>query len=237
MFSMSDAISPRRSARNLKEPIDGKSSQDTPGKKPDKSSDKAKVKLAKSPGPNKPCSRLNRTPSLPKPVIPPKPKALAKNKNQSSPKIKPKVELSVAKAEIPVDSDVKIETEANSVAKINIDNSVDYPDASIEEIKIPDKVRKEAGPHWRLREAILCSYYFGRATLNASDFARSNAEVKTAEIIADPAHSENSKKYHVKTFLANYRQWLQSANTCTHFIRGKRKNQTGSDDAVIQKLR
>ena len=74
-------------------------------------------------------------------------------------------------------------------------------DASLPLLAIPDTTRAEAGPNWRLKEALLNSYHFGKATLKATDFSRSQSEIKTAEIIADQTHSLASKKYYVKLHL------------------------------------
>ena len=74
-------------------------------------------------------------------------------------------------------------------------------DVSLPVLSIPDEVRSEAGPNWRMKEALLNSYHFGKTTIKATDFARSQSEIKTAEILADKSHSLESKKYFVKIHL------------------------------------
>lgn len=71
-------------------------------------------------------------------------------------------------------------------------------EVSLPVLSIPNDVRSEAGPNWRMKEALLNSYHFGKTTIKATDFARSQSEIKTAEILADKTHSLASKKYFVK---------------------------------------
>ena len=68
-------------------------------------------------------------------------------------------------------------------------------------LAIPEATRTEAGPNWRMKEALLNSYHFGKPTISASEFARSQSEIKTAEVLADTTHSLESKKYYVKVHL------------------------------------
>lgn len=70
-------------------------------------------------------------------------------------------------------------------------------------IEIPSDIRSEAGSNWRLKEAILNSFHFGTATIKASEFARSDSDLKTAEIVASKDHTLDSKKYRVKIHLGN----------------------------------
>ena len=187
-----------------------------------------------SSGSSKVCSRFqthNSKPkiSLPKPKITPKSTlkstASGKSKVPSSPKLNIKKELEIANFDMSIDS-------SDSVAKIENDNHLDanegckYPEATVPEVSIPSHIRAEAGPNWRLKEGILGSYYYGNVTLGAVDFAKCEAEVSTADILADSNHTWESKCFHAKLFLANYRQWLRSATQCTVVIRGKRKRQT-----------
>ena len=84
-------------------------------------------------------------------------------------------------------------------------NSDELDDVSLPVLSIPDEIRSEAGPNWRMKEALLNSYHFGKATIKATDFARSQSEIKTAEILADKTHSLESKKYFVKIHLGTLR--------------------------------
>ena len=83
-------------------------------------------------------------------------------------------------------------------------NSDELEDDSLAPISIPDGVRKEAGSSWRLKEALLNSFHFGKATLRATEFARSKSEIKTAEVLADISHSLESKKFYVKLHLGMF---------------------------------
>ena len=68
-------------------------------------------------------------------------------------------------------------------------------------IEIPQEVRLEAGQNWRLKEAILNSFIFGKPSIKSQEFARSDSDVKTAEIVASNDHSLDSKKFRVKLHL------------------------------------
>ena len=68
-------------------------------------------------------------------------------------------------------------------------------------IQIPDNIRAEAGTNWRLKEAILNSFHFGIPTIKSHEFARSDSDLKTAEILSSNEHTLDSKKYRVKMHL------------------------------------
>ena len=68
-------------------------------------------------------------------------------------------------------------------------------------LQIPDSVRQAVGPNWRLKEAILNSYHFGRPSIRPIDFARSKIDTKTADIISNSQFSNDAKKHAVKLFL------------------------------------
>ena len=68
-------------------------------------------------------------------------------------------------------------------------------------IQIPNEIRTEAGQQWRLKEAIMNSFHFGKASIRASEFARSDSDLKTAEVVASDAHTLDSKKFRVKLHL------------------------------------
>ena len=68
-------------------------------------------------------------------------------------------------------------------------------------IEIPQEVRLEAGQNWRLKEAILNSFIFGKPSIKSQEFARSDSDIKTAEIVASAAHTMESKKFRVKLHL------------------------------------
>ena len=72
---------------------------------------------------------------------------------------------------------------------------------SVPLIQIPDDIRLEAGHQWRLKEAIMNSFHFGKASIRASEFARSDSDLKTAEVVASDAHTLDSKKFRVKLHL------------------------------------
>ena len=76
-------------------------------------------------------------------------------------------------------------------------------DEKVPIIKIPDDIRAEAGSNWRLKEAILNSFHFGKASIKAHEFAKSDSDLKTAEIVASNEHSLDSKRYRVKIHLGN----------------------------------
>ena len=186
-----------------------------------------------------------------KPAVPPKPKLGLKTPSKNNPGgKKAQTKLNPKSSELPNASDtmeksvsevsfkepnsdtlvVKEEPESMLDAILNSeDSSDDMKEPNLPEISIPDAIRKEAGQHWRLKEAILASYHYGRATIFAADFARSNSESKTAAVIADSKHSWDSKKHHVKLHLANYQKWVRSATMCTSRLRGKRKMVVLSD--------
>lgn len=86
--------------------------------------------------------------------------------------------------------------------------SDEIEDTSIPVISFPDLTRNEAGPNWRIKEALLNSYYFGKPTISATEFARSQSELKTAEVLEDSAHSLDSKKYYVKVHLGMYLHYI-----------------------------
>ena len=178
-----------------------------------------------------------------KPLVPPKPKmgtktpskstggkkGSSKNTPKSTEKI-PKASLEVSGQSLEIEvyqnpssskSEPKPEPESSLDAILHSEDDSD--DRTLVEISIPETIRNEAGPHWRLKEAILASYHYGRATISAADFARSNSDSKTAEIITNEAHTWDSKKHHVKLHLANYQRWVRSATMCTTRLRGKRK--------------
>ena len=189
----------------------------------------------KGPSTSKP---KNNTKGDKKPPVPPKPKlgnktpsSKGKSKKSVTPKsIDKKLAIAVKPMEISEKSDELDSIEIKSEPASGMLESLLQSDEDSGEIKsnsmdisIPDSIRKEAGKHWRLKEAILTSYHFGRATILAADFARSESESKTAAIITDPMHSWDSKKHHVKMHLANYQKWVRSATVCTKRISGKRK--------------
>lgn len=76
-------------------------------------------------------------------------------------------------------------------------------DEKVPIINIPDDIRAEAGSNWRLKEAILNSFHFGKASIKAHEFAKSNSDLKTAEIVASSDHTLESKRYRVKIHLGN----------------------------------
>ena len=101
-------------------------------------------------------------------------------------------------------------------------NSDELSDAPLPLLAIPEATRTEAGPNWRMKEALLNSYHFGKPTISASEFARSQSETKTAEVLADTAHSLESKKYYVKIHLGRFsfimRRCLGIYSFCTIMV-------------------
>ena len=121
-------------------------------------------------------------------------------------------------------------------------------------IEIPQEVRLEAGQNWRLKEAILNSFIFGKPSIKSQEFARSDSDIKTAEVVASNEHSLDSKKFRVKLHLgrpfnfaslktlktviqlhclANYRRWVKSVTHYTATISGKRKFETILGDTHV----
>ena len=45
------------------------------------------------------------------------------------------------------------------------------------------------------------SFHFGKASIRASEFAKSDSDLKTAEVVASDAHTLESKKFRVKLHL------------------------------------
>ena len=135
----------------------------------------------------------------------------------------------------------------DKLSEINSDELED----TVPLIEIPNDIRTEAGSNWRLKEAILNSFHFGTATIKANEFARSDSDLKTAEIVASKDHTLDSKKYRVKIHLgninseflfsksvnnfclANYRRWLRSVTHYTATISGKRKFETLMGNPLI----
>lgn len=93
-------------------------------------------------------------------------------------------------------------------------NLIETPTESIHQplpsLNIPDSVRQAVGPNWRLKEAILNSYHFGRPSIWPMDFARSKLDIKTADIIANNNFAKDAKKHAVKLFLGEFNLQLFS---------------------------
>lgn len=166
------------------------------------------------------------TRTTPKPKTSPKlklPPALKKDKElvevtQSTPP-KPtssKMKLSVSNSKISIAD----ETQPSTLDLLNISSSSDSQsndtldklseigsdelEDTVPTISIPDDIRTEAGTNWRLKEAILNSFHYGKETIKAHEFARSDSDLKTADIVCSDEHSLDSKKYRVKIHLGNY---------------------------------
>ena len=98
-----------------------------------------------------------------------------------------------------------VKTSSDDLAELNSD---ELEDDSVAPLTIPDNIRTEVGANWRLKEALLNSYYFGKATMRSIDFSRSQSEIKTAQVLADPSHSLESKKFYVKIHLGTVNHTL-----------------------------
>ena len=176
----------------------------------------AKGKTSKIPPKNKKTSSRTDSPYLPR-KIKSEPLSPIKTDNQ--------IKLSISKTEIKIGNesvntdevslnddtplsnlDELFSTSSESISKDDTLTDLELTsdelgDVSLPVLSIPDEVRSEAGPNWRMKEALLNSFHFGKTTIKATDFARSQSEIKTAEILADKSHSMESKKYFVKIHL------------------------------------
>ena len=97
----------------------------------------------------------------------------------------------------------------DKISEIHADE-FEMGEPSVPLIQIPDDIRREAGQQWRLKEAIMNSFHFGKASIRAGEFARSDSDLKTAEIVASDAHTLESKKFRVKLHLGTSNKTLLS---------------------------
>ena len=88
----------------------------------------------------------------------------------------------------------------DKISEIHADE-FDTSESLVPLIQIPDSIRQEAGQQWRLKEAIMNSFHFGKASIRAGEFAKSDSDLKTAEVVASDAHTLESKKFRVKLHL------------------------------------
>ena len=94
----------------------------------------------------------------------------------------------------------------------------DELDTGVSKIEIPEDIRREAGQNWRLKEAILNSFHFGKNSIHSHEFARSDSDKKTAEVLASSDHTLESKKYRVKLHLGRFSYYYYYYNFLSVFI-------------------
>ena len=189
---------------------------------------KGRQKVSTTPKTDQSSSRasLSKTPKPPKDQKSPKTKKAPTvkkeklNENIMSTPPKPgqsNMKLSVSNSKIALEEDsqplssLDLLNDSNSSENKSMDDTLDKLseiesdefDEKLPIIKIPDNIRAEAGSNWRLKEAILNSFHFGKATIKAHEFAKSDSDLKTAEIVASSDHTLDSKRYRVKIHLGN----------------------------------
>ena len=174
-----------------------------------KTAKEVKPKVVKSsPKPNPtPVTQIKKESGLETPMTPPKPSSSQLRLSISNTEISLGQSGSKSALESLNDS-----SDSNSSRDIGADDTLDklseinaeefeMGEPSLPSIKIPDEIRVEAGQQWRLKEAIMNSFHFGKASIRASEFAKSNSDLKTAEVVASEAHTLESKKFRVKIHL------------------------------------
>ena len=158
--------------------------------------------------------KLKSSPKLKLPPVIKKEKDLVEENQPTPPKPNPsKMKLSVSNSKISLADDTQpsaldllnASTSSDSQSNDTLDKLSEIGSDELEDtvptISIPDEIRTEAGTNWRLKEAILNSFHYGKETIKAHEFARSDSDLKTADIICSAEHSLDSKKYRVKIHL------------------------------------
>jgi len=114
-------------------------------------------------------------------------------------------------------SESSINSQSDTLDKLSEITSDDV-DVGVSKIDIPDEIRKEAGQNWRLKEAILNSFHFGKNSIQSHEFARSDSDKKTAEVLASSDHTLESKKYRVKLHLGRFSDFSEIFSEIVKFL-------------------